>query len=62
MIPQIVETLELANMLNSQAAQLSAAEKDLDNARTRIEATQRSLLAIQDAIFCKLKEVVNETI
>ena len=50
------EIAKLANALNSQAAQLAAAGKDLDNARTRIEATQRSLLVIQDGIFHNLKE------
>lgn len=46
----------LANSLNSHAAQLSAARKDIASAVTRIEATEKSLLVIQDAIFKELKE------
>lgn len=53
----VAEIAKLANMLNSNAAQLSAAREDIVKAITRIEATERSLLVIQDAILKELKEV-----
>ena len=57
----LLEIGKLANMLNSNAAQLLNAKDDLDRAITRIEATKRSLLVIQCGIFEELRKVKNET-
>lgn len=51
------EIAELADRLSSHAAKLTAALKDLDSAYTRIEATESSLLAIQDAIFKEIRRL-----
>lgn len=56
-LPQIAEIVKLTNSLNSAAAQLSAAKKDLANAETRITASEESLLVIQHAIVEKLREI-----
>jgi len=46
----------LANMLNSVAAELKAAEEELEIVNSRIRACKESCKNIQDGIFDCLKE------
>lgn len=58
---ELSELKRLAEMLNSTAAQLKVAGRDLDRAQTRIEASERSLGVIQLAMAKHLGKLSQET-
>ena len=48
---ELHELAVLGNLLNSVAAELKQASKELNEVKTRVEAQERSTLVLQDGIF-----------